>query len=207
MDSFNKLADLFKQFPGIGARQSKRFVYFLLSRDPEFIKEFVRLAGTLKKDTVVCEQCFRFFQRKNGRNLCSVCADQNRSDSELLVVAKDTDLDSVEKSGTYSGRYFVLGGTISLLESKSSKRVRVKELLTHVSGLLKKGVLTEIILALSANPDGEHTSDELRKALTPLLPATQKVKISVLGRGLSTGSELEYADKETIKSALRNRVS
>ena len=214
MDSFNKLADLFRQFPGIGPRQAKRFVYFLLSRDKEYLEELNALMGTLKEQIVQCKECFRFFQKKNGTSLCPICADPNLDTSELMVVAKDTDLEAMEKSSMYHGKYFVLGGTISLVERKNGNKLRLKELTSCVSRALTPATeqqrssrrlsgaqsLKEVILALSANPDGEYTAEELKRLLTPL-----SVKISTLGRGLSTGSELEYADSETIKSALKNR--
>ena len=91
-----------------------------------------------------------------------------------------------------------------LLEKKLVEKIRVKELTELVGSRMKKGLLKEIILALNANPEGEHTSDELRRILTPLL-SSSAVKISTLGRGLSTGSELEYADAETLKQALSHR--
>lgn len=214
MTTFDKLTELFRQFPGIGPRQAKRFVYFLLSREPVFIAEFSRLTHALKKEVVQCKNCFRFFQRVRAP-LCPICADPNRANGELMVVAKDTDLEAIEKSGTYHGKYFVLGGTIPLIERKNADKLRLTELLaliehllhqrTSASHLRASAPLKEVILALSANPDGEHTADELRTLLTPLLVGSS-IKISTLGRGLSTGSELEYADSETLKSALKNRL-
>jgi len=216
VDTFNKLTELFRSFPGIGPRQAKRFVYFLLSREPELTEKLSELASALKKDIVQCRECFRFFQKKSAA-LCPICADPNRDTGELMVVAKDTDLEAMEKSGTYHGRYFVLGGTMALIERKNGDKLRLKELLSFVESQTIRAQtirasdsrnfresdarkLREVILALSANPDGEHTADELRRLLSPC-----KIKITTLGRGLSTGSELEYADKETLKSALRNR--
>jgi len=117
-----------------------------------------------------------------------------------MVVAKDTDLEAMEKSKTYEGKYFVLGGTIALIEKKNGDVLRIKELISRVEKEVKAGTVKEVILALSANPDGEHTADELRTLLTPY-----NVAISTLGRGLSTGSELEYADAKTLKNALKNR--
>ncbi len=211
MDTFNKLAELFRQFPGIGPRQAKRFVFFLLSKDREYLEELQELIANLKDHIVQCGECFRFFQRRNDALFCSICADPNRDTSELMVVAKDTDLEAMEKSNMYQGKYFVLGGTRALVERKHADKLRIQELTDRVSRSVtpsvipaKAGIqrepLREIILALSANPDGEHTTDELKTLLTHF-----SIKISTLGRGLSTGSELEYADKETLKSALKNR--
>lgn len=203
MDTFNKLVELFRQFPGIGPRQAKRFVYFLLSGDKSFLEELITLISALKKEIVQCLECFRFFgNHGKGTARCSLCTEKNRNDEELMVVAKDTDLEAVEKSNIYRGRYFVLGGTIALIERKNHDKPRLRELQNRVEKGVKNGQLKEVILALSANPDGEHTSDELKQMLSAF-----SVKVSILGRGLSTGSELEYADKETLTSALKNRSS
>lgn len=200
MQTFDKLAEIFRSFPGIGPRQAKRFVFSLLSRDKEYLDELQKLIANLKDHIVQCGDCFRFFQRRNGASLCSICADPNRDTGELMVVAKDTDLEAMEKSNMYQGKYFVLGGTLALVEKKNGDKLRVQELQTRVNKDTKNGILREIILALSANPDGEHTADELKRLLAPL-----SIKISTLGRGLSTGSELEYADANTLKNALKNR--
>ncbi len=203
-DSFNKLIELFRRFPGIGPRQAKRFAYFLLGKDAAFLKELTRHLAELKKDVLLCQRCFRFYEKRGTVDKCALCRDTHRNDKELMVVATDTDLESIEKSGSFSGRYFVLGGTVSLLETKPQKPLRFAEMKQRVGIEKKKGEIREIILALSANPEGEHTTDALRAFLTPLLAGTT-IKISALGRGLSTGSELEYADAETLKSALKNR--
>lgn len=202
MDTFNKLTDSFRQFPGIGPRQAKRFVYFLLSCEPSFLVELTDHISTLKRDITQCTKCYRFFARRTAASHCPICADEGRATGELMVVAKDTDLDAMEKSNTYRGKYFVLGGTISLLEKRNTHPVRLKEFQARIEQEAKQGVLREVILALSANPDGEHTADELRELLAPYA-----IKVSTLGRGLSTGSELEYADKATLASAFINRSS
>ena len=111
-----------------------------------------------------------------------------------MLVEKDVDLENIEKSGVYNGRYFVLGGTMSLTNDKNN--LRFKELFAKV----KEEKYKEIILALSANVEGENTARYIEKILEPL-----KVKITHLGRGLSTGAELEYSDSETIKNALEGR--
>ena len=95
-----------------------------------------------------------------------------------MVVAKDTDLEAMEKSGTYHGKYFVLGGTLALIEKKNADTLRFKELQAQVTKDAKN--LKEIILALSANPDGEHTADELKILLKPFA-----LKLSTLGRPLN----------------------
>ncbi len=120
-----------------------------------------------------------------------------------MIVARDVDFENIEKSQSFFGKYFILGGTIPILDKTPEKRIRLKELLIAVENKAKVG-LKEIILGLSANPDGEYTGQFITEALASLI-SKYGLKISHLGRGLSTGTELEYSDSDTIKSALENR--
>ena len=115
-----------------------------------------------------------------------------------MLVEKDQDLAALERAGTYKGRYFVLGGALTL---SGKGGIREKELLTAIQKRLEKG-LQEVVLALSATSEGEHTADYVRRLIAP---HREKLKISTLGRGLSTGSELEYSDAETLRAALAGR--
>ena len=111
MDTIEKLTEIFKEFPGIGERQAKRFVYFLMSRNPSYAQNLSELVLELKKEISQCKECFRFFITKDGKNkLCDICSDPNMDSSLLMVVEKDSDLESVKKSGVYHGKYFILGG-------------------------------------------------------------------------------------------------
>lgn len=209
MESVNKLAELFQKFPGIGPRQSLRFVYFLLTRSSSFREELARLITDLKRQIIICAFCKRFFTvNKNAglRTLCYICLDTERVSDLLLVVEKDVDLENVEKSGAYHGRYFVLGGTVPFVgKNKLSQSFdRVDELVALVEKLAVSGGLKEVILAFSATSEGEHTASEIRGFIAPLAQR-QGFRISNLGRGLSTGLELEYSDALTLKSALDNR--
>ena len=124
-----------------------------------------------------------------------------------MVVATDSDIIAIERSSQYDGLYFVLGGMVPLLHSEDSKKLRGGTLKGTVEARLDAG-LEEIILAFAVNPDGENTGRFVESIIIPLFNARIGVaapRVSQLGRGLSTGSELEYADPETIKNALRNR--
>ena len=116
---------------------------------------------------------------------------------------KDTDADTIEKTGVYSGRFFVLGGSIPILDEEPAKRIRAKTLISAVQRAAKEG-LKEVILAMSVNPEGENTEQYVRKILEPQAK-TASFKITILGRGLSTGTELEYSDADTLSHALKNR--
>jgi len=202
MSSLEKVIELFKRFPGIGPRQAQRFVYFLLAMPPGFRKELADAIASLGNDAKRCLECGRFFSGSNHTH-CSICSDTARSAEQLLVVAKDIDLTNVERSGLYSGRYFVLGGTIPVLSKAPAKYIATDSLKKLVEKRVAEG-LQEIILAFPANPDGEHTEREIRTLLSPITDE-HGIIISALGRGLSTGAELEYVDRDTIRGALQNR--
>jgi recombination protein RecR len=197
MDHIDELARTFGRFPGIGPRQSKRFVFHLLALPEHEREKLSQLVKELGAHVHQCKECLRFFNGANA-GVCSYCSDTHRDDGLLMLVEKDQDLAAVERAGTYKGRYFVLGGVLTL---SGKGAIREKELLKAVETRSKKG-LTEVVLALSATSEGEHTADHIRLLLSPL---RDHLKISALGRGLATGSELEYSDAETLRAALTNR--
>jgi len=204
MDHLNRLHDLFKQFPGIGPRQAKRFVYFLLNTSDAYRELLAKEITELASRVTVCNSCFRYFDSKGlDKHLCAVCSDESRDHESLMVVAKDVDLDVVEKSRSYRGYYFVLGSTLSLIEKEPETKIRTQELVLIIEKYVKKG-LKEIILALSLNAEGENTREFVENYIGPVVKA-HGIKVSILGRGLSTGTELEYSDAETIKNALLGR--
>lgn len=203
MNNLDKLIAHFERFPGIGARQARRFAFHILTMPEQTTNELADLITSLHSTVTECASCHRFFARNGGGDLCTICADTTRDRSKLMVVERDTDVQSVERSGVYDGLYFVLGGTVPLLDSHDTKKLRGGALKGTVEARLSDG-LTEIILAFAVNPDGENTERYVRSLLSDTLAAAN-ITISHLGRGLSTGSELEYADPETVKNALRNR--
>jgi len=202
MDIVEKLTEIFKEFPGIGERQAKRFVYFLMARKPDYAENLSNLILILKKEVNQCKECFRFFIDKNKKKVCEICADPNVNSSVLMVVEKDSDLESVKKSGLYHGKYFILGGLVPIVEKNTKKNVRIEELKEKIKNSGKG--LKEIILAFSLNPQGDHTDFYIRSQLKNICEPLD-IKISSLGRGLSTGTELEYSDNDTLKNALKNR--
>ena len=116
-----------------------------------------------------------------------------------MIVSRDVDFEVIEKSKVYNGYYFILGGVIPILDKEPEKRVRLQELTERI----KKGDLKEIILSLNATADGEHTADFIKNYIKEKVFGD--ITVSILGRGLSTGAELEYSDADTIKNALKNR--
>ena len=203
MNSIEKLIEIFRKFPGIGPRQAKRFVYFLLSQNNNFLENLSSILLDLKNDVSQCESCYHFFKSRDGVTNCEICSDVNIDNKILMVVEKDVDLDNIQKTGSYRGKYFILGGNIPILERNPTSKIRAKELFIKVQNEIKNG-LREVVLAVSVNPEGENTTQYLKKILEPLSDK-YKIKITTLGRGLSTGTELEYSDADTLENAFRNR--
>lgn len=202
MNSINKLTEIFSKFPGIGPRQAKRFVYFLLTRNSAFLEGLARLILELKKEVTICESCMRFFANSTHIKMCEICRNPNRSNDMLMIVERDADFENIEKSKIYEGKYFILGGKVPILEKNPEQKVRAQELVNIVSERAK--ILKEIVLALPINPDGENTEQYIKNLLSPIVNKNN-IKVSMLGRGLSTGIELEYPDSDTLKNAFKNR--
>lgn len=198
MDALERLSKLFERFPGIGPRQAQRFVQFLLRSSPAIRREIVESIRELGSDVSHCPSCQRYHTGKKG--LCDICSSSSRDKTLLAIVASDADLAALERSHTFKGLYFVVGGLLSLASDRMSG-LHMKELLDSLPQRIKDG-LREAILAFPANPEGDSTAIRIREELTEKAP---DVTVSSLGRGLSTGSELEYADPETLKNALENR--
>lgn len=208
MDIIDKLTEIFKEFPGIGERQAKRFVYFLMARNPSYAQNLSELVLELKKEVTQCKECFKFFikyERKippRDGQVCEICTNPNIDSSTLMIVEKDSDLESIQKSRVYHGKYFILGGLVPVVEKTTKSRVRIEELKQKISTPMSS--VGEIILAFSISPQGDHTDQYVREQLKDLAEKLE-IKISSLGKGLSTGTELEYSDNDTLKNAFKNR--
>jgi len=189
-----KLIDLFSKFPTVGPRTAARFVFYLLGVPKEGIRELTSAISNLKEKVKLCSFCFKSFEGEGG--LCEICRDPRRDKSLICVVEKEIDMIPIEKTKKYQGLYFILGGTISTLKKEDIKKIKAEELLERA----KKPEVKEVILALNPTTEGEATLLYLERLLKPL-----NKKITRLGRGLPLGAELEYADEETLGSALEGR--
>lgn len=199
-DPIERLTSLFERFPGIGPRQAQRFVQFLLRSSPSMRREMAESVRDLSQSVHQCPECMRY--HTGGKGVCTICTDSGRDASLLAIVASDADLFALERSRIFQGKYFVLGGLISLASEKTTN-LHLSEIIKSIPARASQG-LKEIILALPANPEGDATTTRTKEELLPHC-APLNVRISNLGRGLSTGSEVEYADPETLKNALDNR--
>ena len=193
--SIQKLIDLFSKFPTIGPRTAARFVFYLMKISKEEIEELINSISNLKKTVKICSCCFNPFEGEG--ELCSICADSSRDKTLLCVIEKETDLFTLEKTKKYKGLYFILGGTVSTLKKADIEELRTKELKERIE---THPEIKEVIIATNPTTEGETTALYLERLLKPL-----NKKITRLGRGLPMGAELEYADEETLGSALEGR--
>lgn len=203
MDALHTLQSLFKRFPGIGERQAMRFAYFIATVDERYVKELSEAITRIQTTVQRCTRCYALSQKiVNG--VCDVCRDTTRDTTLVLVIEKDADREKFIQSKTYNGTYFVLGGLAPMIDKDITRSpIRLRELSTLISKEQPKG-LREVVLALSATPDGDRTEALLITHLKKDFEG--KIQFSVLGKGLSTGTEIEYSDAETLSAALRSRL-
>lgn len=192
------LIDEFAKLPSIGPRQATRFVFYLLKQPKEEVEKFAKKLFILKK-IQYCDFCNRATE---GQKLCEICKDKDRDRSTVCVVEKDTDIEIIEKTKRYNGIYYVIGNEDEKMQLNRLKKLvdKIKKIPSINSGQAKQ--IDEIIIATDATTEGETIALYIAKELKKL-PAVKK--ITRLGRGLSTGSELEYMDEDTLNNALLGR--
>lgn len=204
--SIQKLIELFSKFPTIGQRTASRFVFYLLKLPSSEAAQLLGAIEQLKQLVKLCAWCFNPFEAKEDEantGLCAICRDPSRDKTLLCVVEKESDLEALEKTKSYKGLYFILGGNVGQLKKEDIQGIRVEELKARLKDpALPAGrqPVKEVILATNLTTEGETTGLYIERVLQPL-----GVTIKHLGRGLPIGSELEYADEETLRHALEAR--
>ena len=196
--SIQKLVEVFSRFPTVGPRTASRFVFYLLKAPDSEIADLVQTLQNLRKEIRQCAFCFNYFETAEDEqktSLCAICRDPGRDSGLLCIVEKESDLETLEKTKQYKGRYFILGGVHDILKKDGLQNIKAQELKERITGEIQ-----EVILALNPTTEGEAAVLYLERTLKPL-----GKKITRLGRGLPVGGELEYADEETLRSALEGR--
>jgi recombination protein RecR len=205
MNPTDRLTELFMRFPGIGPKQAKRFVYFLLREHSHYKEQLIKALEELKFTGKQCTHCYRFYGDKHAQlptSICDICTSESRDHNQLMIVEKELDLDAVEKTGSYNGLYFILGGLVPPLTEKPSELIR--ELTARVHTAIADKTLTEIIFALPVTDYGDTTTEYVEKTVKQIV-GIDAITLSHLARGLSSGLELEYIDRDTFTSALERR--
>lgn len=194
--SVQKLIHALSELPSIGPRQATRLVFHLIGQGESQIHELAGNLDELKK-IKTCERCF--FIHGNRGSLCDICSDPHRDQGVILVIEKETDLLSLENTGKFRGRYFILGPMPKTGLLQDAQKLRLQSLKSSIQKELQ-GQAAEIILGVNPTSVGDFHASILTKELAPFAK-----KMSRLGRGLPTGGEIEFADDETLGSALERR--
>lgn len=180
------------RLPGVGPKTALRYAFALLRFSKLELANIGRAIIDLGNITL-CQTCFTFAEK----DICEICADQNRDKTALCIVAEARDISTIEATSVYKGRYFVLGGTLNPIDGRTPETLNVKALLDHIKN---SPSITEAILAFSPDVHGETTIMYLQRQLSSSGLSTTR-----LARGLPMGADIEYADEVTLASAMTGR--
>ena len=180
------------RLPGIGPKSAQRLTFHLLKVSKDEALALAQAIIDLKDRARWCTVCYNISEEDR----CNICADPGRDGSLLCVVEEANDLWAIEKTGSFKGRYHVLGGSLSPLDGRGPEQLTAKALLERLEA---EGV-KEVILATNPNVEGEATAMYLSRLLKPLA-----VRVTRIARGLPVGGDLEYADEVTLSKSLEGR--
>ena len=191
-DDINILINLISKIPGLGPRSARRSVLRLIKNPEKLMLPLADKLIEVAQKVKICEICGNLDIDK----ICSICMDQDRDLSKICVVEDISDLWALERSGSYKGRYHVLGGVLSAIDGVNPEDLNIKKLIKNI----KSNDIKEVILATSATLAGQTTS----YYISDLLKNTTVI-ISRLAQGIPIGGELDYLDDGTIETALTSR--
>ena len=190
--ALQELADQFARLPGIGGKTAQRLAFHVLGLPLEDAREFADAIINAKTTVKTCPVC----QNLTDRELCPICADEQRDKRVICVVAEPRDVIALERSREFNGTYHVLHGVISPLNHVTQDDIKIRELLHRVAS----GEVQEVIMATNPDTEGEATAMYISRLLRPM-----EVKVTRLAYGVPVGSQLEYADEVTLSRALEGR--
>jgi recombination protein RecR len=190
--SITALIAALSKLPGVGPRSAERIALHLVQTESGVVKQLADVILQARERIQFCTTCGALTERSP----CAVCDDTRRDSSLMCVIERAVDILSVEKSGTFRGKFLVLGGKISPLDGVEPEDLRIAELETRLS----REPIKEVVIALGTDVEGDATSFYLAKRL-----ARAGLKISRIAHGLPAGSGLEYADELTLSRALEGR--
>ncbi|HBR80052.1 MAG: Recombination protein RecR [Candidatus Uhrbacteria bacterium GW2011_GWE2_45_35] len=192
-EPIQNLAAALTKLPGVGPKTALRYVFALLQLPKEELLQTAILINELSEKVKLCPHCFSYTQK----DLCEICSDPRRDNSKLCVVETSRDISTLEATGAYSGKYFVLGGVLNPIEGMTPEVLRIQPLFQK---LREQNQIQEIVLAFSPDVHGETTMMYLTKQL-----AGFEKQLTRLARGLPAGASLEFADEVTLGDAIKGR--
>lgn len=184
--------------PGVGPRSAERYAYFLLRANPDKSHNLATNLAHFHDQISLCQKTFALVEK--GQKLSPLYTDPQRDKTVVAVVAEPFDIVALEKTGSFTGTYHVLGGLISPIDGVNPEQLHIRQLLKRI----KDDKVKEIILATNASVEGESTALYIQQQIAEQ-PALKKLTISRLARGLPIGLDLEYADQITLSRALEGR--
>ncbi|WKD60202.1 Recombination protein RecR [Corynebacterium ciconiae DSM 44920] len=197
------LIDELSRLPGVGPKSAQRIAFHLLNTDPEDVERLQNALGAVRGGVTFCRICCNVSRDE----VCRICADSQRDPSVICVVEEPKDIQVIERTGEYEGRYHVLGGALDPLNNVGPKDLTVSQLLQRIGGVLedREGEpapdINEVILATDPNTEGEATASYLAR----LLRDFPDLVISRLASGMPLGGDLEFVDELTLSRALTGR--
>jgi len=192
--SIENLIKALSRLPTVGKRTAERFVFYLLQSGKKDVAELTIALKQLIENVKSCEVCWNFTEMSP----CKICSDPKRNGALLCVTTTPQDLEVLESTHQFIGRYHLLRGVLKSEVPESVERTKIPQLFERI----QKEPITEVLLALNHNLDGEITMMYIQKKILAISP---EIRVTRLARGLPMGSDLQYADEITLKSAIKNR--
>lgn len=193
-ESIKNLTTLFMKLPGVGKKTAERFAYHVLIAKRDDILALSDAIREVKTNIRYCQQCFNL----SVNDLCDICQDASRNATQLCVVEQPRDVVALEQAGVFHGLYHVLLGRLSPTDNIGPDDLTIKELEKRVA----TGDIQEIIMATNPNMEGDATAFYITRLLHEY-----PVKITRLARGVTSGSVLEFVNKDILRDALEGRQS
>lgn len=191
------LIDELGRLPGIGPKSAQRIAFHLLATEEADVTRLQEALQKVKVGVVFCEVCGNVSEQSR----CRICSDARRDAALVCVVEEPKDVLAVERTREFRGLYHVLGGALDPLSGVGPDQLRVRELLTRIGGAGDEPEITEVILAMDPNTEGEATATYLVRLLRDFPGLT----VTKLASGLPMGGDLEFADELTLGRALAGR--
>ena len=190
--AIQNLIDELGRLPGVGPKSAQRIAFHILQTENTDITRLVESIREVKEKVIFCATCGNVAEEEQ----CRICRDPRRDPTAICVVEESKDVQAIEKTREFRGKYHVLGGAISPIEGIGPENLRIRELMVR----LADGVVSEVILATDPNLEGEATATYLARLLKPI-----GLTVTRLASGLPVGGDLEYADEVTLGRAFEGR--
>jgi recombination protein RecR len=192
LDPVQKATSQLARFPGIGERTARRMIFWLMQQDPQIAKDIGSALCELPSKIQKCARCYTICTTE----LCNICTNPERSEELICIIERPQDIEKIEKTGGFQGTYHVLGGALSPLEGIGPENLRITELLQR----LKNEKITELVLAVDPDTEGDATAMYIAHIIKPL-----DIRVTRIAHGIAVGTEIEYASSSSLRMALENR--